>query len=175
MADGCAKDRTDWLQRRPQRPRRLGRTSWWSATCGQRIRRGGAVVEAVVARARGARAVAVTCCADSAASQQSCACGDDGDDDGPCPVNSVRSPSRGRRSCRICCWDCGPGWNGDGDGDDDRSSRDDETKEEVAAVAVATVAVGRPWASPTKKWANRRTTECARCGPVRESTITRLS
>jgi len=174
VADGCAKDRTDWLQRLPRRPRRLGRTSWWSATCGQRIRRGGAAAAAVT-RERGARAVAATCCADSEASRQSCACGDDGDDGGPCPVNFVRSSSRGRRTCRISRRDCVPGWNGDGDGGDDRSSRDDETKEELAAVAVATVAVGRPWASPTKKWANRRTTECARCGPVRESTITMLS
>jgi len=145
-------------------------------TCGQRIRLGGVVAAAAVGRAHGARAVAATCCVDSAASQQSCACGDDDDDDGGlCPVNSVRSSSRGRRTSWICRRDCGPGWNGDGDGGDDRWSRDDETKKQVAAVAVATVAVGRPWASPTKKWANRRTTECARCGPVRESTITRLS
>jgi len=175
VADGCAKDRTDWLQLRPQRPRRLGRTSWWSATCGQRIRRGGVVAAAAGARARGAAAEAVTCCADSAASRRSGACGGDGGDGDLCPVNSVRSSARGRRTSLICHRDCGPGWNGDGDGDDDRLSRDDETTEAVAAVAVATVVVGRPWASSTTKWANRQTTECAQCGPVRGSTITRYS
>jgi len=169
VAGGCANDRTGWLQRRPQRPRRPGRTSWWSATCGRRIRRGGAVA---AARARGA-AAAATCCADSAVSRRSGACGGDDGDGDPCPENSVRSSARGRWSCRICCrWDCGPCWSGDGDGDGGRPRRGDETTEAVAAVAVATVMVGRPWASPTTKWANRQITECAQCGPVRGSAIT---
>lgn len=45
----------------------------------------------------------------------------------------------------------------------------------VAPVAVEVVAAGRPWASPTTRWASRRTTECVPCGPVHESAMrTRL-
>jgi len=170
-ADGYAKDRTDWLQRRPQRLRRPGRTSWWSVTCGRRIRRDGA---AVAARARD-ETVAVTCCADSAASRRSGACGGDDGDGDSCLGNSVRSSVRGLWSCWIFRRrDCGPCWSVDGDGDGGRSRRGDETTEEGAAVVVVvvvTVAAGRPWASPTTKWANRRTTEYAQCGPVRGSVI----
>jgi len=121
-ADGCAKDHTDWRQRRPQRLRRPGRTSWWSVTCGRRIRHDGAVA---VTRARD-ETVAATCYAGFAASRRSGACGGDDGDGDPCLGNSARSSVRGQRSCWIYHHqDCGPCWSVDGDGDGGCSRRGD--------------------------------------------------